>query len=261
MKICVCVKQVPDPTLSMRVDPASRRLIRDPAKSILDPADEYGIETALRLVEQHGGETVVVTMGPPSAEEALRRALAIGADRAVHLVDDALAGSDVGGTARALAAALAAEQPDLVICATESTDAYTGMIPGAVAAILGIPQVTFVRSIIVEGTTLTAHCDTENGYRVLETQLPALLTVTASIAEPRYPSFKGMMAAKRKPVDTKNAASLGVDAGAVGEAGARERVLVIEAVQQAKQTRKITDDGSGDTVPEIVAFLKQIQVV
>lgn len=261
MKICVCVKQVPDPTLSMRVDPATRRLIRDPAKSILDSADEYGIETALRLVEQHGGETVAVTMGPPSAEDALRRTLAMGADRAVHLADDALAGSDVGGTARALAAALAAEQPDLVICATESTDAYTGMIPGAVAAILGIPQVTFVRSITVEGTTLTAHCDTENGYRVLETQLPALLTVTASIAEPRYPSFKGMMAAKRKPVDTKNAASLGVDAGAVGEAGARERVLAIEAVQQAKQTRKITDDGSGDTVPEIVAFLKQIQVV
>lgn len=260
MKICVCVKHVPDPNFPMRVDPGTRRLIRS-GQSILDPSDEYGLETALRLVEQHGGETVAVTMGPPAAEEALRRALAMGADRSIHIMDDMLAGSDVPGTARALAAALKAESPDLVICATESTDAYTGMVPGALAQLLDIPQVTFVRSVSVEGTTLTAHVDTEKGYRVLETTLPALLTVTASIAEPRYPSFKGMMAAKRKPLDRKDAAALGLDAATVGEAGARERVLEIASAHQEKQTRKVTDDGSGDSVAEIVAFLKQIQVV
>ncbi len=259
MKICVCVKHVPDPNFPMRVDPSTRRLIRS-GQSILDPADEYGLETALRLVEQHGGETVAVTMGPPAAEDALRRALAMGADRAIHIVDDALAGSDVQGTARTLAAAIRAESPDLVICATESTDAYSGMVPGALAEMLGLPQVTFARSITIEGTTLTAQSDAEKGYRVLQTTLPALLTVTASIAEPRYPSFKGMMAAKRKPVDKKDAASLGVDAGSVGEAGARERVLEIAAVRREKQTQKITDDG-GDSVDAIVAFLKKIQVV
>jgi electron transfer flavoprotein beta subunit len=261
MKICVCVKHVPDPTLSMHVDPATRRLVRDPAKSILDPADEYAIETALRLIEQHGGETVAVTMGPDAAETALRsRALAMGVDRAIRVTDSAIAGSDAPGTARVLAAAITQEQPDLVICATESTDAYTGMVPGALAAILDLPQVTFARSITVEGNTLTAHSDTENGYRVLQTTLPALLTVTASIAEPRYPSFKGVMAAKRKQVDVKDAAALGVDGSTAGEAGARERVLAVESVKQTKQTRKITDEG-GDSVDEIVAFLKQIQIV
>src|SRR5258708_5593965 len=127
MKVCVCVKHVPDPNFPMRVDPATRRLIRE--KSILDPADEYGLEAALQLVAQHGGEAVAVTMGPPVAEEALRRAMAMGADRAILITDAALAGSDVPGTARALAAAIAAEAPDLVICATESTDAYSGMVP------------------------------------------------------------------------------------------------------------------------------------
>jgi electron transfer flavoprotein beta subunit len=260
MKICVCVKHVPDPTLSMRVDPGTRRLIRDSAKSILDPADEFGLEAALRLVEQHGGETIAVTMGPPAAEDALRRAMAMGAERSVHITDDALAGSDVVGTARALAAAIAAEQPDLVICSTESTDAYSGMLPGALADMLGFPQVTFARSVTAEGSTITVQRDTETGYQTIQTQLPALMTVTASIAEPRYPSFKGMMAAKRKPLDARDTAALGLDASTVGEAGARERVLSIEPVKQAKQTRKITDEG-GESVSEIVSFLKQIQVI
>jgi electron transfer flavoprotein beta subunit len=261
MKICVCVKHVPDPTLSMRVDPGTRRLIRNNAKSILDPADEYGLEAALRLVEQHGGETVAVTMGPPAAEDALRRAMAMGADRSIHIADGALAGSDVLGTARTLAAAIAAEQPDLVICATESTDAYSGMLPGALAALLGLPQVTFARSVTVEGTTIKVQRDTETGYQMIQAELPALLTVTASIGEPRYPSFKGMMAAKKKPLDARDTAALGLDGGTVGEAGARERVLAIEPVSQTKQTRKITDEGDGESVTEIVAFLKQIQVI
>lgn len=261
MKICVCVKHVPDPNFPIRVDPATRRVVRDPAHSILDPGDEYGIETALRLVETHGGETIAVTMGPEAAGDALRRAMAMGIDRSILIADDALAGSDVGGTVRALAAAIKAESPDLVICATESTDAYSGMVPGALAASLGLPQVTFARSITIEGTTVTVQRDTEAGHMTIEAQLPVLLSVTASIAEPRYPSFKGLMAAKRKPIATQTLAALGLDSGAVGESGARERVLEIASVRQEKQTQKITDDGDGDSVEQLVAFLKRIQLV
>lgn len=245
----------------MVVNPESRRLVRDQAQSILDPADEYGLEAALRLIEEHGGEVVAVTMGPDAADDALRRAMAMGADRSVHISDDALAGSDVVSTARVLAAVLAREEPDLVICATESTDAYTGMVPGALAEHLDLPMLTFARSVTVDGSTISVQQDTELGYRVIQTELPALLTVTASIAEPRYPSFKGMMQAKKKQVDHVDIASLDIDGSSVGETGARERVVSIEQVRQEKQVRQIVDDGSGDSVGEIVAYLKSLQVV
>ncbi|MCM8749776.1 electron transfer flavoprotein subunit beta/FixA family protein [Thermomicrobiaceae bacterium CFH 74404] len=261
MKICVCVKHVPDPNLPVQVDPATRRLIRDPKQSIIDPADEYGVETALRLVEEHGGEVVAVTMGPPAAEDALRRAMAMGADRAILVSDEALAGSDVLGTARALAAAIRPEQPDLVICATESTDAYTGLLPGALAGLLDLPQLTFARAVSVEGSTVTVQRATETGYQVIQATLPALVTVTASVGEPRYPSFKGLMAAKRKPIEVRDIAELGLEQHTVGEPGARERVLEISAVRQVKQGRIVVDDGTGESVEEILAFLRSIQVV
>jgi electron transfer flavoprotein beta subunit len=261
MKIVVCVKQIPDPNLGMHVDPGSKRLQRDPSQSILDTADEYGLETALRLVEQHGGEVVAISMGPESAQDALRRAMAMGAERAILITDPALAGSDVLATARVLAAAIKGEQPDLVICATESTDAYSGMVPGALAALLDLPQLTFARTVEVDGTTVTVHRDTETGYQVAQASLPALMTVTASIAEPRYPSFKGMMAAKRKPIQEQTVADLGLDPAMVGEAGARERVLALELVRTEKQGRKVVDEGDGASASEILAFLKEIQVV
>lgn len=260
MKIVVCVKHVPDPNLPMVVDPTTRRLVRDPGQSILDPADEFGVEAALRIVEAQGGEVVVVTMGPPAAEDALRRALAMGAERAIHVSDDALAGSDALTTARVLAAAIQPETPDLVICATESTDAYSGMVPGALAELLGLPQLTFARSLDVADGTVTAQRTTELGVQTLQASLPALATVTASVAEPRYPSFKGLMAAKRKPIEARDGAGLGFEAADVGEAGARERVLAVEQIKQEKQGEIVEDDGSGDSVDEIVAFLKKIQV-
>ncbi len=261
MKICVCVKHIPDPNMPMTVSPETRRLIRGQGQAILDPSDEFSVETALRLIEEHGGETVAVTMGPDAADEALRRAMAMGVDRSILISDDGLAGSDVMGTVRALAAALKKEDPDLVICATESTDAYTGMVPGALAEQLDLPMVTFARSVTVEGTTLSAQQDTELGYRTIQAELPALLTVTASIGEPRYPSFKGMMQAKKKQVDRLDLASLGVDSASVGEAGAQERVLSIDQTHQEKEVRKIVDDGSGDSVSQIIAYLKSLQVV
>jgi electron transfer flavoprotein beta subunit len=199
-------------------------------------------------------------MGPAAAEDALRRAMAMGAERAIHISDDALQGSDALATARVLAAALKAESPELIICAVESTDAYSGMVPGTLAELLRVPQLTFARSIELDGTTITVQRATETGYQTIQAQLPALVTVTASVAEPRYPSFKGIMAAKRKPIDARDIAALGLEAGSVGAAGARERVLAVEEVKQEKQGRKIVDDGSGNTVDEVVAFLKKIQV-
>ena len=161
MKIVVCVKHVPDPNYPMRVDAGTKRLVRDPAQSILDPADEFGLEIALKAVEEHGGEVVALTMGPAPAEDALRRAMAMGAERAIQLIDDGLAGSDALTTARALAAAIKGEAPDVVVCAVESTDAYTGMVPGALAELLDLPQLTFARSVTLTSSEVTVERVTE----------------------------------------------------------------------------------------------------
>ncbi len=260
MNIVVCVKHVPNPDLPMMVDPGTKRLKRDPGESVLDTADEYGVEIALQLVEQHGGEVTVVTMGPEAADDALRRAIAMGAHNAVHIVDDALAGSDALGTARALTAALQPIDADLVICATESTDAYSGMVPGAIAEMLGLPQLTFAREATIDGDTITVKRAVDTGVQTIQSTLPALITVTASIAEPRYPTFRGLMQAKRKPVETLSVADLGLDSSQVGESGAQERVVEIKTQTVEKQGIKIHDDG-GDSVDQIIAYLKQIEVI
>jgi electron transfer flavoprotein beta subunit len=259
MKIVVCVKHVPDPNYPMHVDPSSKRLVRPAGQLILDPADEFGLEIALRAVEEHGGEVVALTMGPAPAEEALRRAMAMGAERSIQIIDDALAGSDALTTARVLAAAIQAEAPDLVVCAVESTDAYTGMVPGALAHLLDLPQLTFARSVTISANDATVERVTELGLQTLRASLPALVTVTASVAEPRYPSFKGLMAAKRKPIETRDVASLGIDVAEVGEAGARERVLTIESSKQEKQGRVVVDD-AGSSVADIMAYLQKLQI-
>lgn len=260
MNIVVCVKHVPNPDLPMVVDPDSRRLVRDPGESVLDTADEYGVEIGLQLTETHGGEVTVVTMGPEAADDALRRALAMGAHNAIHIIDDALAGSDALGTARTLAAAIQSLDADLVVCATESTDAYSGMVPGALAEMLGLPQLTFAREATVDGETITVKRAVDTGVQTIQTSLPALMTVTASIAEPRYPTFRGLMQAKRVDIDTRTLADLGIDDSQVGEAGAQERVTSIATESVEKEGVKIYDDG-GDSIEQIVAYLKRIEVI
>ncbi|MEZ4523139.1 MAG: electron transfer flavoprotein subunit beta/FixA family protein [Thermomicrobiales bacterium] len=260
MNIVVCVKHVPNPDLPMVVDPETRRLVRDPGESVLDTADEYGVEIALQLAEMHGGEVTVVTMGPEAADDALRRALAMGAHNAMHIVDESLAGSDALGTARTLAAAVEPLDADLVICATESTDAYSGMVPGALAEMLGLPQLTFAREAEVDGDSITVKRAVDTGVQTIQATLPVVMTVTASIAEPRYPTFRGLMQAKRKPVDVKSLADLGLDASLVGEAGAQERVTEIATETVEKEGVKIHDDG-GDSIDQIVAYLKRIEVI
>jgi len=260
VKICVCVKQIPDPNTTLsKLDPATNRLMRTGVSLVLDPGDEGGVEAALLLQEKHGGEVIAVSMGPQTAQEALRRTLAMGADRAILISDPALAGSDSLGTVRALSAAIRREQPDLVICATESTDGYTGMVPGGIAQLLGMPALTFAREITISGDTCTIHRVTPTGYQVIEAVLPAVITVASGAYTPRYPSMKGIMASKRKPLDVESITDLGLSAQDVGEAGARERVVGVSKVEARAAGRVIKDDGVAAMA--IADFLDQYKLL
>lgn len=260
MKICVCVKQVPDPnTVVSRLDPNTQRLVRAGVSLVLDPGDEGAIEAALLLQEKHRAEVVVVTMGLPNAQDALRRALAMGCDRAILITDPALAGSDTLGTVKALASALRRESPDLVICSQESTDGYTGMVPGGIAQVLGMPQFTFARQMSIDGTTISIHRVTPTGYQVVRGTLPGVVTVASGAYTPRYPSMKGIMASKRKPMATLNASALELGANAVGAAGAQEKVVAVGSVEARAAGRVIKDDGTAAIV--ITDFLEQYKLL
>src|SRR5215475_11370760 len=230
MNVVVCVKQIPDPAAPGALDPATNTLKRE-GKLILDESDSYGVEMALQLAEAAGGgEVTLVSMAPNNETGGLRTALAMGAAKAILVSDPALAGTDALGTAKVLAAAIKrVEGADLVLTATESSDGYTGTIPEQIAEYLDLPSVTFAKHIEVAGDTVKVQRQTEAGYDDCESPLPALVSVTAGVVEPRYPSFKGIMAAKSKPVDEVTVADLGIDAGAVGWAGGGQEIVSVEA--------------------------------
>jgi electron transfer flavoprotein beta subunit len=209
MDITVCAKFVPNPTGTPELGP-DNLLIRSAGDGALDPGDEYGLELALQLVEAGAGEVTVVSMGPDEALSGVQRALAMGAHKGVLVTDDALRGADALVTARILAAAIGRQGADLVIAGAESTDGYTGTVPVTVAELLGIASVTAVRNLEAEGDGFRVERQTEAGYDVLRAPTPALITVTAGATDPRYPSLKGIMAAKSKPVERLNASDLGV---------------------------------------------------
>ncbi|MBI3976581.1 MAG: electron transfer flavoprotein subunit beta/FixA family protein [Chloroflexi bacterium] len=259
MKVVVTVKQVPEPTGPRRIDPATKRLVREGVEVILCPADESGVEEGLRLVEAHGGELIVVSMGPEHAREALRKALAMGATRGVLVTDPALAGSDTWATARVLAEVIRREQPDVIISASESTDASTGLVSGQLGELLGIPQLTFAKKINIGDGKATVHRQTSTGFAVVEGPLPALITVASGINEPRYPSLKGIMAARRKEIRELDAAALGLAPAAVGESGALEQVLDVKTVEEQKSGTVVKDDGQ--SAERIVAFLETVNVL
>jgi electron transfer flavoprotein beta subunit len=261
MKMFVCVKQIPDPnTVVSKLDPNTRRLVRSGVSLVLDPGDETTISAAIKLRDTLGNsELTAVCMGPTSAQEAMRRALAMGVDRAILVTDPALGGSDAIGTARVLAAVLKKEGAELVFCSTESTDGYTGMVPGAIAEFLGIPQLTFARDIKVEGQKATIHRVTQAGYEIVETNLPAVVTIASGSFEAIYPTMKGIMGAKKKPFIQLTLTDLGIDASQVGEAGARERVLAIGQAEARAAGQIIKDEG--DAAQKIADFLQRYQLL
>jgi electron transfer flavoprotein beta subunit len=255
MNVVVCVKQIPDPASPGRLDPATNTLVRE-GKLILDDSDAYGVEMALQLVDKAGGgEVSLVSMAPNNEVSGLRTALAMGAASAVLVSDDALKGADALTTAKVLAAAIKRKNPDLVLAATESTDGYTGTTPVQIAELLGLPSITFAKSITTDGTTVQVERQTEAGYDEVTSPLPALVTVTAGVVEPRYPSFKGIMAAKGKPVEELKVADLGLD----GAVDVGQQVTDVAAAEERKAGEVVTDEG--DAHEKIVSFLEQLKVI
>jgi electron transfer flavoprotein beta subunit len=244
MKIAVCVKQVPDATVHKRIDPATKRLDRS-GEAALNPTDLNAVEEALKIKESRGdGEVVLVSLGPEKAVDSLRKALAMGADRAVLVADAAAAGSDLVGTSRALAGALEREAPDLVLFGQASSDGDGAVLWAAVADRLRRPVISQVATLTVEGDTIQGKRQTEHGYDLISAPLPAVVAVSDAINEPRYPSLKGIMGAKTKPQETVSLSDLGVDESGVGEAGAKTIVLELGPPPTRGDQVKIEDDGS-----------------
>lgn len=257
--MAVCVKQIPDPATPGRLDPDTRTLVRE-GRLILDDSDAYGVEMALQLAAAAGGgEVVLVSMAPRGETGGLRTALAMGADRALLVSDEALVGSDALSTAKVLAAAIRRVGPDLVVAATESTDGYTGTTPVQLAELLGLPSVTFAKRVQVADGVLRVHRQTEAGYDEVSCPLPALVTVTAGVVEPRYPSFKGIMAAKSKVVEELTIADLGLEPADVGWAGARQRITDVASAEQRKAGELVED--RGDAHERIIGYLEQLKVI
>ncbi|MGI9006228.1 MAG: electron transfer flavoprotein subunit beta/FixA family protein [Streptosporangiaceae bacterium] len=245
MNIVVCVKQVPDTWSERTLRESDSTLDRDAADAVINELDEYAIEEGLRLAEAHGGEVTILSMGPDRATESIRKALSMGADKAVHLVDDALAGSDVLGTSAALAAVLGQIGFDLVILGSESTDARTGVLPAMLSERLGVPQLSYASKVQIDGSSITIDRLADYGYDTVIATLPAVISVVEKINEPRYPSFKGIMAAKKKPVQTMSLADTGVDASEVGLANATCEVTSFARRPPRQAGTVVTDEGDG----------------
>jgi electron transfer flavoprotein beta subunit len=259
VKICVLVKEVPDAAVEKRIDPATGRMDRSGERN-LNPFDTHAIEAAMQIKE--GGavaidEVVAVTMGPPSAVRALHKAVSLGADRSVHLTDDALAGSDVAATGYALAQTLVREQPDLVLLGQQSDDGECYTIGAVVADHLRMPSLTQVIKIDVQDGKLRCERQAEYGYDTVDVALPAVISVGDAINEPRYPSLKAIMGAKKKPLDTLSAADAEIDAAMVGADGSRVECGNVHDPPQKQTGQIIEDEDTDETVAQIVAWLEE----
>lgn len=255
MNVVVCVKQIPDPAMPGELDPQTHYMKRD-GKLILDDSDAYGVEMGLQLVAAAGGgEVTLVSMAPNNESSGLRTGLAMGAAKAILVSDPALRGADAVSTAKVLAGAIGrAGDFDLVLTATEATDGYTGIVPEAIAAVLGLPSVTFAKKIEIDGSTIKVQRQTEAGYDEVEAPLPAVVSVTAGVVEPRYPSFKGIMAAKNKPVDIVTLGELGVTVGDWGQ-----EIVSVQPAPARQAGEIVQDDGEGFL--KVVAFLESQKVI
>lgn len=255
MNIVVLIKQVPDTYSERTLRPADGLLDRDATDAVLDEINERAVEAALQLKEAHdGSEVTVLTVGPDRATDAIRKALSMGADKAVHLCDAAVAGSDAVTTAKIITKAIGTvDGVDLVVAGNEASDGRGGALPAMVADLLGWPALTHARELTVEGTGITARRETDDGVTHLSADLPAVVSVSEKINEPRYPSFKGIMAAKRKPVVTLTLAEVGIAAAEVGLAHALTTVTSASPKPPKSAGEKITDEGDGGA--KIAAYL------
>jgi len=255
VKIAVCVKQIPDPATPYRLDPTTHLVVR-PDDQVLDDTDRYGIEVGLQVAAAAAGDdatVTVVSMTPAGTLQGIRQALAMGADKAVVVDDPALRGADALTTARVLAAAIAREGFDLVIAGTESTDGYTGVVPQQIAELLDVPSLTFARNVELADGRIRIERQTDTGYDDVVGDLPLLISVTAGAVEPRYPTFKGIMQAKSKPLDTLTAADLGVTPEQ------SQSIRSVEPVAARQAGEVVVDDGEAHL--RIVALLEQVKVI
>ncbi len=245
MNIVVCVKQVPDTGSERTLRAADSTLDRDSSDVFINELDEYAIEEGLRQVEAHGGEVTILSMGPQRATESIRKALSMGADKAVHLLDDGLAGSDVLQTSAAMAQVLSRIGFDLVILGSESTDARMGVLAAMLAERLGVPQMSLASKVEIDGSTIRINRREDYGYDKVEATLPAVLSVVEKTNEPRYPSFKGIMAAKKKPVETMSLADAGIEPDQMGLAASATEVVSFASRPARQAGTIVTDEGEG----------------
>lgn len=253
MNIVVLVKQVPDTEGDRKLDSSDNTVDRGAVDPVINYIDEFAIEEGLLLKEAHGGEVTILTVGPEKATESIRKALSMGADKAVHISDEAIHGSDAIATAKVLAKALGSVEWDVAIAGSEATDARGAVVPALLAEVLGAPQLTSARKVTVDGSTVTIERVTDTGYEKVEGATPAVISVVEKINDPRYPSFKGIMAAKSKPIEIKTLADIGVDAGEVGLGNAWTAVESFENAPPREAGQTVKDEGDGGT--KIADFL------
>jgi electron transfer flavoprotein beta subunit len=253
------VKEVPDASAPKRIDPQTFRLDRS-VPGALNEFDTHALEEALRIGEQEGeGEVVALLMGPPKAADSLRKALAVGADRAVHVADDALAGSDLVATSRALAKAIERESPDLILFGQQAADSDGAVLWAAVADRLRVPVISQAASLELADGKAKVKRQTEYGYDVIEAPLPCVVAVSDAINEPRYPSLKGIMGAKKKPQDSVTGADLGLGPEEMGETGSRTEVYAVGEPPPRGESRRIEDNG--DAAAAILEYLAEKKLV
>jgi electron transfer flavoprotein beta subunit len=258
MNIVVLMKQVPDTEGDRRLasDNTVDRAAVDP---VINYIDEFAIEEGLRLKEAHDGEVTILTVGPERATESIRKALSMGADKAVHVSDEALHGSDAIATAKALAKALGTIEWDVAIAGSEATDARGAVVPAMLAELLGVPGLTQARKVTVDGSTVRIERVTDTGYEAVEGSTPAVISVVEKINDPRYPSFKGIMAAKSKPIDVKSLGDIGLDASEVGLGNAWSSVESFENAPPRAAGQTVKDEGNGGVaIAEYLASKKLI---
>ena len=258
MNVLVCVKQIPDPNVPGKLDPQTKRLVREGVDVVLDPGDEHAVEAGLQVIEKGGGEVAIISMGPPRAVEAIRRALAMGAHRGILITDPGLENSDALSTSRAIAAAIKGQSYDLIICGTESTDGSSGAVPAQLAELLGLPLLSFAKKLEVSDGKAQIERQTDEGYDVVEAPLPTVVTVTGGINEARYPALRGIMQATNKDVKQVGLGEIGLD-GQAGKSALTEEVVEIKPAEARKAGEVVEDKGEG--AKRVADYLAELKVI